>query len=65
MYVRAVGGEVGATSALAPKLGPLKLVRAAHRAGEGEGKWKRGKEVVLGRGRVESVGLLAAMLGEQ
>merc|ERR1712199_40483 len=25
VYVRAVGGEVGATSALAPKLGPLKL----------------------------------------
>jgi len=27
VYVRAVGGEIGATSALAPKLGPLKLVR--------------------------------------
>lgn len=27
MYLRAVGGEVGATSSLAPKIGPLGLVR--------------------------------------
>ena len=26
VYLRAVGGEVGATSALAPKIGPLGLV---------------------------------------
>lgn len=27
IYLRAVGGEVGASSALAPKIGPLGLVR--------------------------------------
>lgn len=27
VYLRATGGEVGATSALAPKIGPLGLVR--------------------------------------
>jgi len=27
VYLRAVGGEVGATSSLAPKIGPLGLVR--------------------------------------
>lgn len=27
VYLRCVGGEVGATSALAPKVGPLGLVR--------------------------------------
>lgn len=29
VYLRAVGGEVGATSSLAPKIGPLGLVREA------------------------------------
>ena len=28
IYLRATGGEVGASSALAPKIGPLGLVRA-------------------------------------
>jgi len=28
VYLRATGGEVGATSALAPKIGPLGLVRS-------------------------------------
>jgi hypothetical protein len=32
VYVRAVGGEIGATSALAPKLGPLKLVCVVEQA---------------------------------
>lgn len=29
VYLRCTGGEVGATSALAPKIGPLGLVRTA------------------------------------
>jgi ribosomal protein L11 len=28
IYLRATGGEVGATAALAPKIGPLGLVRS-------------------------------------
>lgn len=30
VYLRAVGGEVGATSSLAPKIGPLGLVSIFH-----------------------------------
>ena len=30
VYLKAVGGEVGATSSLAPKIGPLGLVRTSH-----------------------------------
>lgn len=30
VYLRAVGGEVGATSSLAPKIGPLGLVRDSY-----------------------------------
>lgn len=30
IYLRATGGEVGASSALAPKIGPLGLVRMLH-----------------------------------
>jgi large subunit ribosomal protein L12e len=32
IYLRAVGGEVGASSALAPKIGPLGLVSGDVRA---------------------------------
>jgi ribosomal protein L11 len=41
IYLRAVGGEVGASSALAPKIGPLGLVsRVERREGKRE---ERGK----------------------
>lgn len=30
VYLRCVGGEVGATSSLAPKIGPLGLVSTEH-----------------------------------
>lgn len=37
VYLRCTGGEVGATSALAPKIGPLGLVRGAAGSGGGCG----------------------------
>lgn len=35
IYLRATGGEVGAPSALAPKIGPLGLVRISHCVSDG------------------------------
>ena len=38
MYLRVVGGEVGATSSLAPKIGPLGLVSIFRQIGGGDTK---------------------------
>lgn len=55
IYLRAMGGEVGSSSALAPKIGPLGLVSICSRVddeawggGNGStGRWRRGMK--LGR----------------
>jgi ribosomal protein L11 len=45
IYLRATGGEVGASSALAPKIGPLGLVSVVHLKGVRDGvEWNEHKD---------------------